>query len=102
MTLRIVRSGTWLYDEIAPLPVDIVGLDYDFWYGIGEADGHLERTEEPTPLPPSGFLYYVRFRHAGETAEPTWVDSLGHPTPEHAMADAEKRVPSPISWEIQG
>jgi hypothetical protein len=30
--VEIVRSGSWLYDWVAPQPVDIVGLDYDYWY----------------------------------------------------------------------
>ncbi len=28
--VRIVRSGRWLYDGSAPMPVDIVALDFDF------------------------------------------------------------------------
>ena len=96
--LRIVRSGAWLYDHSVLQPVDIVALDCDVWWEIDAADGHLEEGDEPTPMGAEGFLYYVRFRQAGAEEEPTWVDSAGYQTVEAAMAAAEARAPSSISW----
>jgi hypothetical protein len=52
-----------------------------------------------TRLREEGLLYYVRFRRAGETATPTWVDSSGSLTVEAAIREAEERAPSPIHWK---
>lgn len=98
MTLGIVRSGTWMYDDCVAMPVDIVGLDFDFWYEIGKADNDLEPGEEPGPFSAEGFLYYARFRHAGEYSLPTWVESLGHRTIDAAMNDAVAKVPGEVLW----
>jgi hypothetical protein len=64
MALRIVREGVWLYGGSVETPVDIVALDYDWHFNLGNEDGHLEPGEEPTPLGPDGWLYYARFRRA--------------------------------------
>ena len=93
-----MRSGRWLYDGAAEQPVDIVGLDYDFWYEDGRADDRLEPGERPRPLGPDGLLYYVRFRRAGESDTPTWVDSAGYSTIEQAMSAAQEKSPSEITW----
>jgi len=98
MALRIIKAGTWLYNNEVARPVDIIALDYDFWYELGKADEQLETGEEPEPLSPEGFLYYARFQRAGETSEPTWVDSPGRRTIDAAMNDAQEKVPRPISW----
>ena len=99
MTLRIVRTGTWLYDQSVARPVDIVGLDYDFWYELGKADDQLEPGEKPEPLSAEGLLYYARFQHAGETSEPTWVESPGRSSVEAAMKDAQEKSLSGITWK---
>lgn len=95
----IAARGTWIYDDAVEMPVDIVGLPYDFWYEIGKADEQLQAGEEPTPLNSDGVLYYVRFRHAGQSLDRTWVDSSGFPSLPDAMAHADARVASPIIWE---
>lgn len=94
----ICRSGTWIYAEEVAMPVDIVGLPYDFWFELGLADEQLEPGETAQPIGDDGLLYYVRFRHAGETDEPTWPDSIGHDTIDAAIRSAEARVPSQIVW----
>lgn len=94
--MQIVRSGSWLYDEQVYLPVDIVSLDFDFWYEIAKADDQLEPCEMPQPGGPDGVLYYVRFRQAGSHDQQTWVDSGGHQTIEEAVRIAETTAPSPI------
>ena len=93
-----MRSGTWLYDDAVPKPVDVVGLDFDFWYEIGRADDQLEPDEMPQPLNADGVLYYVRFRSAGDESLPTWVDSPGFDTIEAAVAEAQAKAPAPIEW----
>jgi len=95
--MRIVRIGTWLYDGAVEKPVDIVALDYDWWFSLTEADGQLEEGESPQSLGPDGCLYYVRFQRALEPAEPTWVDSPGHATLAASLAKAETKV-SHIVW----
>lgn len=96
--MRIVRSGRWLYDGLVDKPVDIVALDFDFWFEIGRADDALEPGETPVPLGPDGCLYYVRFVRAGQTTTPTWVDGVGHLTIEEGMAAAQLNVPTAIRW----
>lgn len=99
MTLRIVRIGSWLYGGTVSTPVDIVALDYDWWYRLGEADGMLEPGETPEPLGRDGFLYYVRFRRALETSEPAWPDSPGYRTIAEAVAHAESKATGGIPWQ---
>jgi hypothetical protein len=97
--MRIVRTGTWVYDDASRQKVDVVALDYDFWFAIGEADDALEPGEQAMPLGPDGCLYYVRFQHAGDRTTPTWVDSGGCESLEEAMAFAEGRTSSAIEWK---
>jgi hypothetical protein len=97
--VRIVKSGRWLYDSKVEKPVDIVGLDYDFWYEIARVDGNLEEGEEPVARDEDGLIYYVRFASAGDTTTPTWPDSVGYSTIAEAMASAESRCPSLVTWE---
>jgi len=97
--VKIVRSGSWRYDAAVDQSVDVVALDFDFWYEVGRADDALEPAEEPTPLGEGGALYYVRFGNAGRTDEPTWVDSAGYSNVADAVAFAQSRVPSPIRWD---
>lgn len=96
--MRIVKSGSWLYDGIVDREVDVVGLPYDYYFEMAKADGTLEADEEPLPLGEVGLIYYFRFRTAGSLEAPTWVDSPGHPTVEEAMAAAQSKAPSPIRW----
>lgn len=96
--MKIVRHGTWLYDNAVPFPVDIVSLNYDFWFELDKADGQLEPGEVPQPMNELGVLYYCRFRHAGELTTPTWPDSAGFPDIAQAMLEAQNRSPSVINW----
>ena len=99
MTIVIIaRSGRWLYADVVEKPVDIVGLPYDFWYEMAKADEQLERDENPRPLNEDGLLFYVRFRHAGETSTPTWPDSGAYETIDGAMRAAEATAPTTIRW----
>ncbi len=99
MSIEILKVGTWLYDGTAEKPVDIVGLPYDWWFSLAGADDMLEPGEEPMPLNEKGFLYYVRFRCAGETAEPTWVDSDGYHDINGAIEEAESKITGRIQWQ---
>jgi hypothetical protein len=95
----IVKRGRWLYDGTVEMPVDIVGLPFDFWFEIGRSDEQLEPGETPQALGADGLLFYVRFRRAGETSTPTWPDSAGYATVDAAMKAAEERAPSTITWD---
>jgi hypothetical protein len=81
------------------MKVDVIGLDYDYWYELAKADDRLEQGEQPEALSSEGLLYYARFRHAGEQSEPTSVDSIGRSTIDVAMRDAEEAAPGAITWE---
>jgi len=98
MSLKIVQTGIWFYDDTVEMPVDVVGLDYDWWYELAKADGQLDDGEVPEALGSDGFLYYARFQRAGERNEPTWVDSYGHKTTEEAMKAAQEKVVDRIVW----
>jgi hypothetical protein len=97
--MKIVKTGQWLYDGSVERPVDIVGLDFDFWYELARADGQLDEGEEPESPGGAGLLYYVRFQHAGEKSEPTRVDSQAFTTVEAAMAEADSKTPTPVVWK---
>jgi hypothetical protein len=99
MALAIVRTGHWLYSGTVEKPVDIVGLDYDWHFESDQGAFGAENGEQPMPLDDRGLIYYVRFRKAGDTDEPTWVDTVGHATPEHAMLTAESKIPTGIVWD---
>ena len=88
-----------MYDGRVEKPVDIIAFDYDWWYELAKADGTLDDGQVAASLGREGCLYYARFRRAGETIEPTWVDSDGHQTCREAMQAAEQKVGSPISWQ---
>lgn len=66
-----VAEGRWHYDAGHDKPVRVIGLDYDYWYAVGEADERLEADEEPKPLGEEGLLYYPFF---------TEIDGPGFPT----------------------
>ena len=93
---EVVAEGTWLYDGTARPPVQIVRLDHDFWYGIGEADGDLEPGEVPH-LNADGHCYYVSFQAARGSAH-FWPDSVGHDSLSEAKEAAQSLVPAPIVW----
>jgi hypothetical protein len=98
MSLKIVRTGTWLYGGSVEKPVDIIALDYDWWYSLAKEDGQLEQGEMPLPLGSDGYLYYVRIQRAMSPTEPTWVDSDGHQQLSDAMKAAEEKVTGGIQW----
>lgn len=98
MSLKIVQAGVWTHDSTVERSVDIVALDYDWWYELAKADDQLEGGERPKVPDSDGFLYYVRFQRAGETDEPSCVDSDGHKTSVEAMNAAQEKVASRLIW----
>ena len=81
-----------MYDDCAAMPVDIIGLDYDFWHEIGKADDKLEPGEEPGPF----LLRDCCITPDSNTPLPTWVESVGRRTIDAAMKDAAAKVPGEI------
>jgi hypothetical protein len=94
--VKVVATGTWLYDGTTRMPVEIVRLDYDFWHAVGKADGELEPGEEPRTNA-DGHLYYVRYSKVSTEAS-FWPDSIGHFSAEEAKQAAESHLPSPVTW----
>lgn len=99
MKLEIVKTGTWMYDKTVEKRVDIIALDFDFWYEIAKSDDRLEPSEAPQALDKNGRLYYSRFSSTGETDLPTWVDSVAYKEIARAMTGAEKKVTGGIRWQ---
>lgn len=112
-SVRIVRVGTWRRagDERSDRhsadrpntppdehPVDIVALDYDWWYAMAEADGQLAPDEVPARSGAEGWLYYVRFTDAGNTRDVVSVDSMGYATISAAVRYAASKVRGTIRW----
>ena len=96
--LRVVATGTWVYDQSVPVTVRVVESDRDFWFDIAEADGNLEDEERPW-LSEDGLCYYVCFHEGWEPGKPFWPDSVGFLSLDEARAAAEATVPSPLDWE---
>jgi hypothetical protein len=97
--MKIVRSGTWLYDGTLEQPVDVVALNFDWWHELAKADGQLNEGEAALPLGPEGVLYYARFQYAGNPSASTWVDTPGHQTLATAMEAAEQKVAGSVAWQ---
>lgn len=96
---EVVATGTWMYDGTAPTTVRIVKVDYDFWYGLAEADDALEPGELPG-MNAQGHLYYVRFRPGWTPGDRSfWPDSPGHQTLDEAISYAESRLPGDVDWQ---
>jgi hypothetical protein len=88
-----------MYDELVPMPVRVVKLDYDFWYAVAEADDELMHDEHPQ-LNDDGRLYYVLYRPGwSEGQDYFWPDSDGFKRLEDAVASAEARVPGVVTWD---
>lgn len=98
MSINIVKNGTWLYDGLVAKSVDIIALDFDWWYEMVKEEEGLEEGELPIPLGEDGYIYYVRFLRAGETEHPTWVDSGGERSLNEAIKIAESKVTGEITW----
>jgi hypothetical protein len=95
----IVATGWWMYDGVAPVPVRVVELDYDFWYAVDAADRRLEPGESPQ-LNAHGRLYYLRHAPGWPDGDRGfWPDSEGFQTLEEAVAAAAAVVPGPITWQ---
>jgi hypothetical protein len=90
--VRIMKTGRWLYDGSVYGPVDIVALDFDYWYEIAPAEGALEEGELPETPDDGEALYYVRYRDAGKRSLPSGVDSAVSFTISDAMRTVEQTV----------
>ena len=85
-----VAVGHWLYGGTVEMTVRVIGLPYDYWYSVGEADGRLEEDEAPEPLGQDALIYYPYF---------TQIDGPGHPTVLQAKGYAQSKVQVPIRWD---
>ncbi len=96
---RLVLVGQWLYDNIAPMPVQIFAINYDYYYEMHKQEGCLEDGQEPE-LNEDGEMYIVAwhnekfFSFAGST-------DYGSLTIDEAKASAE-RVVKQIEWTEPG
>jgi hypothetical protein len=95
--LKVVATGTWLYDDSVPTVVRVIETDRDFWFDIGDADKDLSEGEVPQ-INPIGLVYYLRTKPGWEPGQAFWPDSQGFMTIEDAKAAAETQVPGTVSW----
>lgn len=84
-----VETGVWRYGEDGEMPVRIIGIAFDYWYAVGEADQQLIEGEQPEPMGEQGLLYYPFF---------TQIDGPGFPTIIQAKGFAQSKVQSEINW----
>jgi hypothetical protein len=99
MALEIVKIGTYRTGLLSRAHVDIISLDYDWWYSLAEADDQLEPGETPMPLSPDGLLYYARIKRALQPDEPTWPDTFGHTTIAEAMEAISLKLGKKVRWQ---
>jgi hypothetical protein len=91
--LAFVKQGLRIQGDGQHMSVQIIGLDYDFWYEERQARGALPPGAEPLPLGPDGLLYYVCFREPGDRiVESPRVDTEAFATVEEATDEAESLV----------
>jgi hypothetical protein len=99
MALGIIMSGTVRSGLFSRVPVDIISLDFDWWQSLDQATGTPDPDYLPMALGPDGFIYYGRIRLAGQSTEPTWPDTFGHPTvaeTQHALSTKLGRI---VRWQ---
>lgn len=94
---KVAAVGEWLYDGSVPTTVRVVRLDYDFWFGIGLANGDLQPDERPC-LNAEGHAFYVRSKPGWVEGQPFWPDSIGYMTLNEAKREAESKVLGNVRW----
>ena len=99
MALEIVKTGTYRTGLLSRARVDIISLNYDWWYSLAETDNQLEPGDEPMPLNAQGVIYYGRYKQALQQEEPTWPDTFGDATVEAAMRSIELKIGKKIRWQ---
>jgi hypothetical protein len=85
-----IAVGHWRYAEDHDEAVRIVGLSFDYWFSVGEADGQLDLDEQAQPLGDQGLLYYPYFAQ---------IDGPGFPTVIQAKGYAQSKIRVPIRWD---
>lgn len=85
-----ITTGLWRYNNEVDEVVRIIGLPYDYWYAMGEADGNLAPDEIAEALGDLGLLYYAYFAS---------VDGPGFPTVLQAQGYAQSKVRQQIRWK---
>ena len=95
--IRVVATGTWVYDQDVMKAVRVVESDRDFWFDVGDADGDLAEGEQPH-LNEYGLCYYVLYREEWKPGGPFWPDSVGFMSLEQARVAAEAKLPSVVEW----
>ena len=84
-----------LHADVKMRQVAVLRANYDFWYGIAEADDRLEPGEEPS-LNADGFRYYLLYDKWPDGTR-FWPDGSAL-TEQDAKETAEKMLPSPVQW----
>lgn len=100
---RLIVKGQWLYDNIAPMPVQIFALNYDYFFEMLKEEGHFENSQEP-------YLDYTEplLNKQGEQYVIAWYSekyfsfaasfSTGGLTLDEAKVCAEDIVKQKITW----
>jgi hypothetical protein len=87
MEAKIVKSGTWLYDEAILSEVWIVKQNFEYHYEEGFDDG-------PEELSPNGETFQILFARDGQMIAPGPARlSLCE-----AVSAAEELIPTSITW----
>jgi hypothetical protein len=92
---RLVLNGQWLYDNTAPMTVQIFAINHDYYYEMDKQDGCVEDGQEPE-LNQNGEMYMVAW-HNDKYFSFAGSVGFGGLTLEEAKASAE-RVVKHIDW----
>ena len=93
-TARLILKGQWLYDNLAPMTVQVFAINYDYYY---ELDRGYNEEDEISELNDNGEQYVVAWH--GENFYSTNQNiSFGGLTLNEAIQTAEKIISQKISW----
>jgi hypothetical protein len=86
-TDKVVATGTWFYDQVAPMRIAICAKEAPFASSRYDEDDQLDETRS-IPQTLDGFLYYTNLGSIGD-----------HLTVDEAKAAADRQPWGPVKWD---
>lgn len=94
---EIVETGTWMYQGVDPIVVDIWSVDSDIVYDALEYDDMLQPEDERAPMGPDGRRYHAHFRRPDQRPS-SWPSTFTFETLDEAKSAAEDALTGPVIW----